>query len=95
VNGSYPTIEFFEDQEIKQLLRGEDLEDVKSPFWRLGPNMFVETLPAMELITTKDVYSRKRQIKILDFHSTINKMLAILALEVQRIEDETVAISLY
>lgn len=95
VNGAYPSIELFEDKEIKKLLSGEDLEDVKSPFWRLGPDMEVEVLPYMQLKTTKDVYFRRRQIKILDFFTTINKMLAILVLEVQRIEDETVAVSLY
>ena len=95
VNGAYPSIELFEDKEIKKLLSGEDLEDIKSPFWRLGPDMEVEVLPCMQLKTTKDVYFRRRQIKILDFFTTINKMLAILVLEVQRIEDETVAVSLY
>ena len=95
VNGAYPSIELFEDKEIKSLLNGEDLEDVVSPFWRLSPDMKVEKLPTMRLRTTKDVYSRKRQIKILDFFTTINKMLTILSLEIERIEDETIAVSLY
>ena len=95
VDGAYPTIELFEDKEIKKLVSGEDLDDIKSPFWRLGPEMEIEVLPIMPLKTTKDVYFRKRQMKILDFFTTINKMLAILVLEVNRIEDETVATNLY
>lgn len=95
VNGAYPSIELFTDKEIKKLLSGEDLDDVKSPFWRLDPDMEIKPLPLMQLTTTKDVYSRNRQMKILDFFTTINKMLAILHLEVQRIEEETVAVSLY
>lgn len=95
VNGAYPSIELFEDKEIKKLLKGQDLEDVESPFWRLGPDMKIETLPSMRLKTTRDVYSRRRQMNILSFFTTINKMLAILTLEIQRIEDETIAVSLY
>ena len=95
VNGAYPTIELFDDKEIKTLLSGEDLKDVESPFWRLSPDMKVETLPSMRLKTTKDVYVRRRQMNIFSFFSTINKMLAILCLEIERIEDETIAVRLY
>ena len=42
----------------------------------------------MELKSTKDVYYRKRQMKLLSFFETINKMLAILKLEALRIEAE-------
>ena len=72
VEGSYPSIDLFKDKEVKKLLDGEDLEDVKSPFWALGPNMEIDVLPLMELTTTKDVYRRKRQMKILDFFTTVN-----------------------
>lgn len=95
VNGAYPTIELFDDKEIKTLLSGEDLEDVKSPFFWLSPDMKVKQLPLMELRTTKDVYVRRRQMNIFSFFTTINKMLAILCLEIERIEDETIAVRLY
>jgi len=95
VHGSYPSIDLFEDIEIKKLLKGEDLQDVASPFWRLSPDMKVEKLPSMLLKTTRDVYSRRRQMAILSFFTTINKMLAILTLEIERIEDETIAVRLY
>ena len=95
VNGAYPSIELFTDKEVEKLLNGDDLEDVESPFWRLSTNMKIEPLPPMRLVTTKDVYRRKRQMNILSFFSTINKMLAILSLEAQRIEDQTIAVSLY
>jgi len=95
VHGAYPTIELFDDKEIKKLLKGEDLEDVASPFWGLCPDMQVRVLPSMQLKTTRDVYKRQRQMNILSFFTTINKMLAILTLEVQRIEDESIAVSLY
>jgi len=94
-NGAYPSIELFSDKEVEKLMKGEDLEDVKSPFWRLSADMEISRLPLMELQTTRDVYSRKRQMNILSFHTTINKMLAILSLEVMRIEEEIVAVSLY
>lgn len=94
-NGAYPSIELFTDKEVETLMKGEDLEDVKSPFWRFSANMEIDTLPLMELRTTKDVYSRRRQMNILSFFTTINKMLSILSLEVMRIEEETVAVSLY
>ena len=60
--------------------------------------MEIEQLPLMELTTTKDVYVLKRQLNILSFFTTINKMLAILSLEARRIEEneeETIAVSLY
>ena len=95
VNGAYPSIDLFSNKEIETLLNGEDLEDVKSPFWRLSPDMEIKQLPPMQLTTTKDVYVRKRQLNILSFFTTINKMLAILALEVMRIEEESIAVSLY
>ena len=91
VNGAYPTIDMFSDKEIKALLRGEDVEGVKSPFWLLSPDMEVQQLPHMKLTTTKDVYVRKRQMQIFSFFTTINKMLAILSLEVMRMEEETIA----
>lgn len=95
VNGAYPSIEMFSDKEIEALLRGEDVEGVESPFWRLSPDMEIQQLPHMKLTTTKDVYVRKRQMQIFSFFTTINKMLAILTLEVRRIEEETIAVSLY
>jgi len=95
VHGAYPCIDFFDNKEIRTLMNGEDLDDVKSPFWGLSTNMQVSVLPSMQLKTTKDVYSRRRQMNILSFFTTINKMLRILTLEVQRIEDETVAVRLY
>lgn len=95
VNGAYPSIEMFTDKEIKTLLSGEDVEDVKSPFYLLSSDMEIQKLPHMKLRTTKDVYMRKRQMQILSFFTTVNKMLAILALEVMRIEEETIAARLY
>lgn len=98
VNGAYPSIEFFSNEEIQTLLRGENLQDVKSPFLNFLPDMEIEQLPLMELTTTKDVYVLKRQLNILSFFTTINKMLAILSLEARRIEEneeETIAVSLY
>lgn len=94
-NGAYPSIDLFNDKEIDTLMKGEDLEDVKSPFWKFSPNMKVEPLPLMELTTTKDVFARRRQMKILSFFTTVNKMLRILSLEVQHIEEEVIAVSLY
>lgn len=94
-NGAYPSIELFSDKEVEKLMKGEDLDDVKSPFWQFSANMEVRTLPLMELKTTKDVYIRRRQMHMLSFFTTINKMLAILSLEVMRIEDENTATRLY
>ena len=94
-NGAYPSIDLFNDKEIDTLMKGEDLEDVKSPFWKFSPNMTVEPLPLMELTTTKDIFVRRRQLKILSFFTTLNKMLKILSLEVQHIEEEVIAVSLY
>jgi len=94
-NGAYPSIELFSDKEVEKLMKGQDLDDVKSPFWQFSANMEIQVLPLMELKTTKDVYSRRRQMHMLSFFTTINKMLAILSLEVLRIEEETVAVSLY
>jgi len=88
INGAVPELKFFTDNEMNKLIQGEDLEDIKSPFLGLSINMVVNKLPLMELKTTKDVYYRNRQMNLLSFFETINKMLAILELESLRLEAE-------
>jgi len=88
INGAVPDLKFFTDNEMKKLIQGDDLEDIKSPFFGLSINMVVNKLPLMELKTTKDVYYRNRQMNLLSFFETINKMLAILELESLRLEAE-------
>ena len=88
INGAIPVLEYFTDHEMKKLLRGEDLEDINTPFVGLKLDMVVARLPSMELKTTRDVYFRKRQMKLLSFFETINKMLAILQLESLRLDAE-------
>ena len=64
-NGAYPSIELFTDKEVETLMKGEDLEDVKSPFWRFSANMEIDTLPLMELRTTKDGVGEVRRPEVM------------------------------
>ena len=88
IDGNYPRINNFTQEEINILMRGENLEDIATPFKRLKKSMTVQKLPIMRLKTTRDVYFRKRQMSLYSFFETINKMLAILEIEAEKIESE-------
>ena len=67
---------------------GGNLEDIATPFKKLKKGMTVQKLPIMRLKTTRDVYFRKRQMSLNSFFETINKMLVILEIEADNIENE-------
>lgn len=88
IDGNYPKVNNFSEQEIYLLMHGENLEDIVTPFKRLKKSMTVQKLPIMRLKTTRDVYFRKRQMSLYSLFETINKMLAILQIEAEKIENE-------
>lgn len=88
IDGNYPKVNNFSQEEIHILMRGENLEDIATPFKRLKKSMTVQKLPNMRLKTTRDVYFRKRQMSLHSLFETINKMLAILEIEAEKIESE-------
>ena len=85
IHGNYPMIDLFTSEEIKRLMKGEEVGNIKSPFVGIDKNMEIKKFPLMRLKTTRDVYFRKRQMSLNVFFDTINKMLEILEYEAENI----------
>ena len=85
IHGNYPMIDLFTSEEIKRLMKGEEVGNIKSPFVGIDKNMEIKKFPLLRLKTTSDVYLRKRQMSLNVFFDTINKMLEILEYEAENI----------
>lgn len=83
VSGRVPQLDFLTDKEASLIFKGEDIDDVKSPFLLLGKSMRVRKLPLMTLQTSKSRRSRQRQMSVCRMLDTVNKMLEILELEAE------------